>query len=210
VKIGQRLGEKRFDGWVHRFGFGKPTGISYPGEEIGIVPGYKDYSGASIGNLPIGQGISVTPMQMVAAYAAVANGGILRPPRLIGKRDGKTVPVDKGTRIIRKSTAAQLRQMLEGVLEAGGTASEVSVPGYTLAGKTGTAEKALVDGSGYSETDYVASFIGFAPAEKPRLLVAVVVDSPRGATAGGVVAAPAFGQIASFALPYLGIPGDEG
>lgn len=206
ILVGQQLGGKRFDQWVKKFGFGEATGISYPGEEIGIVPGYEDYSGASMGNLPIGQGISVTPMQMVAAYAAIANGGVLRPPRLVIERDGVPVPEEKGERIISKQTAAQLRTMLEGVLGAGGTASEVSVPGYTLAGKTGTAEKAE---NGVYVEEYVASFIGFAPADNPRLLVAVVVDEPEGENAGGVVAAPAFGQIASFALPYLGIPASD-
>jgi cell division protein FtsI (penicillin-binding protein 3) len=101
-------------------------------------------------------------------------------------------------------TASKVRTMLEGVVEAGGTASEVAVPGYQLAGKTGTAEKA-VEG-GYSETDYVASFVGFAPASKPELLVAVIVDTPLYEHSGGAVAAPVFGEIAEFALPYLGIP----
>ncbi len=109
--------------------------------------------------------------------------------------------------MISKETAGQLTQMLEGVLAPGGTASEVSVPGYTLAGKTGTAEVA-VDG-GYSEWKYVASFVGFAPARDPRLLVAVVVDQPQGSYYGGEVAAPAFGEIAKFALPYLEIPPDQ-
>ena len=106
--------------------------------------------------------------------------------------------------MISKQTAAQLTQMLEGVLAPGGTASEVSVPGYTLAGKTGTAEVAE-DGT-YSKTKYVASFVGFAPAQNPQLLVAVVVDQPQGSYYGGEVAAPAFGEIAEFALPYLEIP----
>ena len=105
--------------------------------------------------------------------------------------------------MISADTASKLRTMLEGVVEAGGTASEVEVPGYQLAGKTGTAEKA-VDG-GYSETDYVASFVGFAPAENPELLVSVIVDTPLYEHSGGAVAAPVFGQIAEFALPYLGI-----
>jgi cell division protein FtsI/penicillin-binding protein 2 len=106
--------------------------------------------------------------------------------------------------VISAGNAAKLREMLEGVLAPGGTASEVSVPGYTLAGKTGTAQK-VVDGE-YSETEFVASFVGFAPAEDPRLLVTVVVDNPKGDYYGGTVAAPAFGKIAEYALPYLGIP----
>ena len=207
VKIGLELGEERFYHWVRRFGFGDPTGIDFPGEEQGIVPTLSEFSGSTIGNLPIGQGLSVTPIQMAAAYSAIANGGILRPPRLILDEGDTPVPEPEGHRVISKQTAAQLRQMLEGVLAPGGTASEVSVPGYTLAGKTGTAEVA-VDG-GYSDSQFVASFVGFAPAQHPQLLVAVVVDEPKGDYYGGVVAAPAFGEIAKFALPYLEIPPDQ-
>ena len=151
---------------MRRFGFGDPTGIDFPGEERGIVPTLSEFSGSTIGNLPIGQGLSVTPIQMAAAYAAIANGGILRPPRLILEEGDTPAPAPDGHRVISKQTAAQLTQMLEGVLAPGGTASEVSVPGYTLAGKTGTAEVA-VDG-GYSDSQYVASFVGFAPAQDPR------------------------------------------
>jgi cell division protein FtsI (penicillin-binding protein 3) len=207
VKIGLELGAERFYHWVRRFGFGDPTGIDFPGEEQGIVPTLSEFSGSTIGNLPIGQGLSVTPIQMAAAYSAIANGGILRPPRLILDEGDTPVPEPEGHRVISKQTAAQLRQMLEGVLAPGGTASEVSVPGYTLAGKTGTAEVA-VDG-GYSDSQFVASFVGFAPAQHPQLLVAVVVDEPKGDYYGGVVAAPAFGEIAKFALPYLEIPPDQ-
>ena len=207
VKIGLELGAERFYRWVRRFGFGDPTGIDFPGEERGIVPTLSEFSGSTIGNLPIGQGLSVTPIQMATAYAAIANGGILRPPRLVLEEGDTPVSEPEGHRVISKQTAAQLTQMLEGVLASGGTASEVSVPGYTLAGKTGTAEVA-VDG-GYSDWRYVASFVGFAPAQDPRLLVAVVVDEPQGSYYGGVVAAPAFGEIAKFALPYLEIPPDS-
>jgi cell division protein FtsI/penicillin-binding protein 2 len=208
VTIGLELGAKDFSKWVDRFGFGHPTGIDYPTDEQGIVPSYHDYSGSSIGNLPIGQGLSVTPMQMMEGYAAIANGGILRPPRLVESVDGDPVDEPAGHRVISSKTAAQLRQMLEGVLGPFGTAPEVEVPGYVLAGKTGTAQK-VVDGK-YSETEYVASFVGFAPAADPKLLVSVIVDNPKGGDYyGGTVAAPAFGQIASFALPYLGIPPTE-
>jgi cell division protein FtsI/penicillin-binding protein 2 len=207
VKVGLELGDERFYEWVRRFGFGDPTGVAFPGEERGIVPTLSEFSGSTIGNLPIGQGLSVTPIQMTTAYAAIANGGILRPPRLVLEEGDTPVPSPRGHRVISKQTAAQVTQMLEGVLAPGGTASEVSVPGYTLAGKTGTAEVA-VDG-GYSDWKYVASFVGFAPAHDPRLLVTVVVDQPQGSYYGGVVAAPAFGEIAKFALPYLEIPPDS-
>jgi cell division protein FtsI (penicillin-binding protein 3) len=207
VTIGLELGKERFDEWVHKFGFGSQTGIDFPMEEQGIVPTADEYSGSSIGNLPIGQGLSVTPMQMMEGYAAIANGGTLRAPQLIKSVDGEDVPEPEGHEVISEHTAADLREMLEGVLAPGGTASEVSVPGYVLAGKTGTAQK-VVDGT-YSESQYVASFVGFAPAADPKLLVSVIVDDPQGDIYGGSVAAPAFGQIAEFALPYLGIAPTE-
>jgi cell division protein FtsI (penicillin-binding protein 3) len=206
VKIGLEVGGDRFDQWVRRLGFGEPTGIEYPAEEQGIVPALEEYSGSTMGNLPIGQGLSVTPIQMAAAYSAIANGGILRQPRLVTAAGGEPVAADSGVRVIEPETAARLTRMLEGVLAPGGTAEQVSVPGYTLAGKTGTAEKA-VEG-GYSESAYVGSFAGYAPASDPRLLAVIVVDEPEGGYYGSEVAAPAFGEIADFALPYLGIPPD--
>jgi cell division protein FtsI (penicillin-binding protein 3) len=204
VTIGLQLGSDRFSRWISRFGFGRPSGVRFPAEERGIVPELDDYSGSTMGNLPLGQGLSVTPMQMMAGYAAIANGGTLRVPQLIEQIDGEPVAAPHGRRVIEPGVAAEVRTMLEGVLAPGGTASEVSVPGYTLAGKTGTAE--VAENGTYSETKYVASFIGFAPAQDPRLLVAVIVDQPQGDIYGGSVAAPAFGQIAAFALPYLGVP----
>jgi cell division protein FtsI (penicillin-binding protein 3) len=205
VKIALMMGAHRFAQWVSRFGFGTPTGVDLPGEERGIVPTYAQYSGSSIANLPIGQGQAVTPMQMVAAYAAIANGGILRAPRVVEAIGGHRVPLPRGRRVISPQTAAAVRDMLRGVLAAGGTASEASIPGYDLAGKTGTANKVDPTTGQYSNTRYIASFMGFAPASSPRLLVAVVVDEPQGAIYGGQVAAPAFQKIVAFALPYLGI-----
>ena len=204
VTIGQMIGAEKFDRWIRRFGFGRPTGIQYPAEEQGLLLSLDEWSGSTIGNVPIGQGLSVTPIQMVAGYTAIANGGTLRAPQLIEKIGDEPVEEPQGRRVISPKVAAEVREMLEGVLAPGGTASEVSVPGYTLAGKTGTAEKAE-DGT-YSDENYVASFIGFAPARNPRLLAAVIVDEPQGEIYGGSVAAPAFGRIAEFALPYLGVP----
>jgi cell division protein FtsI (penicillin-binding protein 3) len=192
----------RFDRWIRRFGFAEPTGINFPGEERGIVPPADEYSGSTMGNLPIGQGLAVTPLQMVAGYSAIANGGVLRSPHLIQSIGGEPIAGDAGKRIISRKTARQMRTMLEGVLEPGGTAS-VEVPGYVLAGKTGTSQKVV--GGTYSDTQFVASFVGFAPAQDPELLVAVVVDEPKGDYYGGSVAAPAFGEIAKFALQYLGV-----
>jgi cell division protein FtsI (penicillin-binding protein 3) len=203
VTIGLELGAEKFSRWVDRFGFGRPTGVQFPAEEQGIVLGLDEYSGSSMGNMPIGQGLSVTPMQMMAGYAAIADGGILKQPQLIERIGGSTIHEPRGRRVIDASVAQQVREMLEGVLAPGGTASEVSVPGYTLAGKTGTAQ--VAENGTYSETKYVASFIGFAPAQNPQLLAAVIVDQPQGEIYGGSVAAPAFGKIAAFALPYLGV-----
>jgi cell division protein FtsI (penicillin-binding protein 3) len=201
VRIGQRLGERRFDRWVRKFGFGQMTDLPLPGESPGIVPKVQDYSGASIGNLPLGQGLAVTPIQMVGAYAAIANGGVLLTPRLnLDEKPGE------GDRIMSERAAARVRRMLEGVLGPGGTAPEAAVSGYDIAGKTGTAEKP--ENGEYSKDKVVASFVGFAPANRPRLLVAVIVDEPKVVHSGGEVAAPAFEKIASFALPYLGIPPD--
>ncbi len=209
VKIGLELGSQRFDRWVRRFGFGAPTGVDLAGEEQGIVPGYRQYSGSSMGNMPIGQGLAVTPIQMAAAYSAIANGGMLRAPRVVRAVGDETTPKPRGKRVISQRTAASLRAMLQGVLGPGGTASEAAIPGYELAGKTGTAQKPDPVYGGYSKDKYVASFIGFAPVKKPELLVGVMVDEPKGEYYGGLVAAPAFQQILQFALPYYKIAPHE-
>jgi cell division protein FtsI (penicillin-binding protein 3) len=202
VMIGQKLGPKRFDKWVRKFGFGSLSGVDLPGESPGIVLRPREYSGSSIGNLPIGQGIAVTPLQMATGFSAIANGGVLHEPTVIKGED------DEGRRVVSRQTAEQVAAMLEGVLAAGGTAEEAQVPGYVLAGKTGTAEKIDPDTGAYSETKFFSSFIGFAPAKNPRLMVAVMVDEPSGMYYGGEVAAPAFEKIMEFALPYLRIPPD--
>jgi cell division protein FtsI (penicillin-binding protein 3) len=202
-EIGMRLGAKRFDNWVHRFGFGSPTGVDLPGEQQGIVLHYWQYSGSSMGNLPFGQGESVTPMQMIAAYDAIANGGTLRAPHIVASIGGRPVPLPRGRQILSSAVAAQLRTMLRGVFADGGTASGAAIDGWDMAGKTGTANIA-VDGK-YSDSEYVASFIGMVPTNDPKLLVAVVVDQPQGSIYGGSVAAPAFQKIVGWAVPYFGI-----
>jgi len=206
VTIGLEMGGRKFSRWIDRFGFGHQTGIEYPGEERGIVHPYKDWSGSTMGNLPIGQGLAVTPIQMVAAYGALANGGLLKRPQLIKSIGDQTVPADPGKRVLSPQVSAQVRDMLKGVLAPGGTASEVSVPGYTLAGKTGTAQVATAQG--YSDTRYVASFMGLAPADKPAIAVSVMVNEPQNGHTGAEAAAPAFGDIAAFTLPCLGVPTD--
>jgi cell division protein FtsI (penicillin-binding protein 3) len=207
IKIAMLEGAATFSGWVSRFGFGARTGVELPGEEMGQVLPLRHYSGSSIGNLPIGQGQLVTPIQMATAYSAIANGGVLRPPHIIRSVGARVAPEPAGRRVLSTATAAALRQMLQGVLAPGGTASEVSIPGYQLAGKTGTANKIDPATGQYSKTAFVASFMGFAPASDPKLVCAVIVDEPQSsAISGGTVAAPAFGEIMSFALPYLRIP----
>ncbi|HEY2258547.1 MAG TPA: penicillin-binding protein 2 [Solirubrobacteraceae bacterium] len=202
-EIGMKVGPERFDRWVHRFGFGAPTRVDLPGEERGIVLHASQYSGSSMGNLPMGQGESVTPIQMATAYSAIANGGVLRPPHIVGSIGGKAIKPPAGRRIISASTAAELRGMLRGVLADGGTASGAAIKGYDLAGKTGTAS-VVVNGK-YSNSDYIASFIGMVPARAPKLVVTVMVDQPHGSIFGGSVAAPAFQKIVGWAVPYLGI-----
>ncbi|MGK2932600.1 MAG: peptidoglycan D,D-transpeptidase FtsI family protein [Solirubrobacterales bacterium] len=205
VTIGLKMGARKFSKWIDKFGFGHPTGIEYPGEEQGIVLPYEDWSGSTIGNVPIGQGLAVTPIQMAQGYTALANGGVLRKPKLVKSIGGVKTPDDPGKQVISPEVADQVRNMLKGVLAPGGTASEVSVPGYTLAGKTGTAQIATEDG--YSDTRYVASFMGLAPADNPAIAVSVMVNEPRlNGHTGAEAAAPAFGELASFTLPYLGIP----
>jgi cell division protein FtsI (penicillin-binding protein 3) len=201
--IGRKLGAQRFDYWVHRFGFGQDTGVDLPGEQRGIVLRSWQYSGSSMANLPFGQGESVTPMQMVAAYDAIANGGVLRPPHVVQSIGGKPTPVPRGRQIISPVTASELRVMLRGVYADGGTASGARIDGYDMAGKTGTANIAV--GGHYSNSAYVASFIGMVPTDHPKLVVAVVVNQPQGSIFGGSVAAPAFQQIVGWAVPYLGI-----
>jgi cell division protein FtsI (penicillin-binding protein 3) len=201
--IGQRLGPSRFDYWVRRFGFGSSTGVDLPGEDGGIILPLSRYSGSSMGNLPFGQGESVTPMQIAAAYSAIANGGVLQAPHIVAAIGGKSVRLSPGRQVISTTTAAELRDMLRGVYGEGGTASGAGIPGYDMAGKTGTAN--IATGGHYSNTEYVASFVGMVPANDPQLLGLVVVDQPQGSIFGGSVAAPAFKQIVGWAVPYLGI-----
>jgi cell division protein FtsI (penicillin-binding protein 3) len=148
----------------------------------------------------------VTTIQMATAYAAIANGGVLRPAHVVASVAGRPARRPRGHRVISEATAASVRRMLEGVLGPGGTASGAAIEGYVLGGKTGTAEKPDPINGGYSKSRYVSSFVGFAPAKRPRLLVAVMVDEPQGEIYGGLVAGPAFRKITGFALNYLRIP----
>jgi cell division protein FtsI (penicillin-binding protein 3) len=196
--------------WIRRWGFGHPTHIGLPAEAAGaVMPPDKWYS-SSIGNIPIGQGISVTPLQMAAMYSGIANGGVMVEPHVVEKIGGRPAPKPVSRRILSPTVDHTLVNMLKGVVDtAAGTGTRASVPGYTVAGKTGTAQVALPHSLGYSTRNYVASFVGFLPADNPRVEVLVVVNSPRTNIFGGIVAAPAFQQIATFLTKDLAIPPDR-
>jgi cell division protein FtsI/penicillin-binding protein 2 len=207
ITLAQLLGEQRLSEWIERWGFGRPTGIDFPGETRGIVLPVEDWSGSTIGNVPIGHGIGVTPLQMAGAYGAIANDGVWVQPHLVDRVGGGVRVQPKRRQIVKPGVAATLTALLRGVVDEGGTGTEAAVPGYTVAGKTGTAAKPEPTG-GYSTSRYVASFVGFVPAKNPRLVICVTVDEPGNAIWGGVVAAPAFQQMARFGLQYLEVPPD--
>ncbi|MEI7760052.1 MAG: penicillin-binding protein 2 [Thermoleophilia bacterium] len=204
ITVAEKLGSGELSSWIDRFGFGKPTGIDYPGESSGLVLPLADWSGSTIGTVPIGQGIAVTPLQMVSAYATIGNGGIRRTPRLIEKIGNTRVHGPTGKRVVSRHTADRMMAMFRDVVLEG-TGTEAAIPGYTVAGKTGTAQKAE---NGRYVRKYVASFVGLVPAKKPRFAILVMVDEPRGNIYGGVVAAPAFRDIARFALQYTEVQPD--
>jgi cell division protein FtsI (penicillin-binding protein 3) len=201
ITLAEKLRQHRLAQWISRFGFGRPTGIDYPGESPGIVVPEKDWSGSTIGNVPIGQGIAVTPIQLASAYATIANRGMWVRSHLVDHVGDGSAVVASRRRIVSRGVAAQLLAMLKNVV-LDGTGTLAAVPGYQVAGKTGTAAKVDPDGT-YSDSRYVASFVGIVPASRPRLVILVSVDEPHGAIWGGVVAAPAFSQIAQFDLQYL-------
>ncbi len=206
ITIAQSLGEGRLSSWIDRFGFGERTGIDFPGESPGFALPLDQWSGSTIGTVPIGHGIAVTPIQMARAYATIANGGVLVSPHLIERVDGQPVARTTKRRVVSRVVSTQMLSMLRGVVLEG-TGTEAAIPGYTVAGKTGTAAK--IDPNGrYSTSRYVASFVGLVPATKPRLVIMVMVDEPRGNIYGGVVAAPAFREIARFNLQHLEVPPD--
>ena len=205
ITLAELLGPERLARWITRFGFGRKTGIDFPGESQGIVLPLRKWSGSTIGNVPIGQGIAVTPVQLAAAYAAIANHGVWARPHLADRLGGRAT-AEPGRRLVSRTVADEPMVMLEDVV-AEGTGTYAAIPGYDVAGKTGTAQKPDSTG-GYATSRYVASFVGIVPASRPRLVILVTVDEPRGAIFGGVVAAPAFQKIASFDLRYLDIPPD--
>ncbi len=204
VTIAQMMGKAGLYKWIEAFHFGQASGIGFPGESSGIVPSLDQWSDSSIGNIPMGQGIAVTPLQMATAVCAVANDGVMVAPKLVlqvGDRENQT---EAPTRVIPARVAKQVRKMLTKAVDAG-TGQKAKIAGYKVAGKTGTSEKPLPDGSGYSKYNYVASFAGMVPADDPKLVVLVAVDSPRSSIYGGDIAAPAVREIMSFALQHLEI-----
>ncbi|MDQ3066267.1 MAG: penicillin-binding protein 2 [Actinomycetota bacterium] len=205
ITLAQLLGRERVEHWIDRFGFGKQTGIDAPGESGGLLPGY--WSGSTIGNVPIGQGIGVTAVQMAAAYGAIANSGVMRTPYLVERIGSEERSRGQGRRVVSETVSAQMMAMLRDVVSAeGGTGAAAAVPGYTVAGKTGTAAKPIP--GGYSDSKYVASFVGVVPAKDPHLVISVSIDEPSGAIWGGVVAAPAFAEIARSSLVELEVAPD--
>ena len=197
--IGLKLGAKRFDKWVRRFGFGRPTGVDLPGEEGGIVLRPEHYSGSSMGNMPIGQGIAVTPMQMATAYTAIANHGVMRQPYVV--KGDQPPPKRVLTRTDRGAGVAHARGRARGRAAPRRRRRSRATRWPARPARPRRRSRAAT-----RRRDFIASFIGFAPARNPRLLVAVMVDTPRGDIYGGTVAAPAFERIMEFALPYLKIP----
>jgi len=199
-----RLGAERFAHYVKALGFGEKTGIELAAESPGLLSPSSTWSDIRLANLGFGQGISVTPLQLLRAYCVVANGGRLVRPHLVQKPPWEN---DRGVRVLSEETARQMRRLLVQVIE-NGTGKTAAVQGYLVAGKTGTAQKPL-PGMGYRSEKYIASFIGFVPAENPRLALLVLLDEPKGSHYGGVVAAPIFREVAKQALLRLAIPSAE-
>lgn len=214
IKVAMKLGKERFSKYITAFGFGRKTGVDLPGEIPGLVKDHRLWSGVSIGSIAIGQEVGVTPIQVAAAYGALANGGTLMKPYIVAEvvdRDGeeskKFQPQVVG-QAVSQETSAKVNKMLERVVEAG-TGDKARPAGYTAAGKTGTAQKIDPKTGSYSKKDYVSSFVGFVPASAPRLVILVMVDSPEGVIYGGSIAAPVFKAVAEQSLAYLQVAPDD-
>src|SRR5215204_1838615 len=209
IKLGIRVGDQTMYDYMRRFGFGSKTGIELPGETAGILRKVERWQPSSIGSIAIGQEVGVTPVQMVAAFGALANDGVRIAPHLIREvRDAQGNVVYRAQpeqrRVISAETAIALRGMLEGVT-LNGTAKKAQLDGYSAAGKTGTAQKIDPKTKTYSGTKFVGSFVGFAPVSNPQVVIIVVIDEPSGAYHGGDVAAPVFREVAEQILPALGV-----
>ena len=215
AQVATRLGKDKMYAYIRQFGFGRPTGIDLPGEAAGLIRPVARWFGPSLQNIAFGQGVSVTPIQLLAAVSSLATDGLAVRPHVVAViRDaaGRTVatPGDalERHRVIEAGVAAQVLAMMREVVH-GGTGVKAKVEGYTVAGKTGTAQRPAEGSGGYEPGAYVASFVGVVPVPSPRLAILVVVDQPRGVYFGGDVAAPVFREIARQALWYLRVPPDE-
>jgi cell division protein FtsI (penicillin-binding protein 3) len=214
VRVAQRLGRENFNRYMRNFGFGVATGIELPGESSGLLRPPAKWSALSLASLSFGQEVGVTAVQMAAAVSAVANGGYLMKPlivRQIEDASGRVLRAEKPfavRRVLEPETVDTLTTILRGVV-TDGTGRHAAIPGYVVAGKTGTAQK--VDAQGrYSMVDHVASFVGYVPASRPALVVLVSLDTPRGPrNEGGDVAAPVFARVAEYALRHLAVPPDD-
>lgn len=206
TKVAQELGGKKLSEYIDRFGFGERTGVDLAGEAAGSVLPYSEWSGISIGNIPFGQGISVTPLQLAAAYATLANGGFEIEPHVSEGSDAAET-AGSGDRVISGETSDIVRGMLQSVVDDG-SGGYAQIPGYSVAGKTGTSEK-IDPETGTYEEEYITSFIGFAPASDPEYLTLIAVDEPQESTWGEEVAAPAFQEIMSFTLSYFNVVPDR-
>ncbi|MCZ6469280.1 MAG: penicillin-binding transpeptidase domain-containing protein [Candidatus Dadabacteria bacterium] len=209
-KIGELLGRDKYYKYLNKFGFGKTTGIGLPGESSGILAAPRKWGPIELATISFGQGISVTSLQLVTALSAIANGGYLMKPYVIEKivgPDGNVIEQNSPevvTRVISYDTSYQMKQIMQGVVE-NGTGKKAQIPGFSVAGKTGTAQIPNPKSGGYYSDRYIASFIGFAPVEDPEIVMVVVVEAPRKKTHGGSVAAPIFKQIAEKVLFHMGI-----
>jgi cell division protein FtsI (penicillin-binding protein 3) len=214
IKVGMKLGQDRLYQYIHSYGFGQQTGIELPGETRGLAKTVNHWSKVSIGAISMGQEIGVTPLQTVSLVSTIANDGVYTPPRIVAGElppDSKALPVvyhpAQQHRVVSTMTAAEMKKMMEGVVLFG-TARRAILDGYTVAGKTGTAQKVDPATGAYSKTKYVASFIGFSPVNTPAITIAVILDSPIGLHQGGQVCAPVFKRIAQQVLEYLHVPHD--
>lgn len=207
VKLGLALGPENLYTYFDRFGLTEKTGVDFPGEVKGWLPPPDDWSASTIGTVPFGQGVSMTPLQLARALSAIANGGELVTPHFL-----LSLPEDPDAtlswpkeRAISEKAAQTTTEVLKHVVSEG-TGTEAAVDGYSVAGKTGTAQKARTDGRGYAAGKYMASFSGFLPADDPQILIIVTLDEPSNAIYGGVVAAPTFSALAQFSVSHLKIP----
>lgn len=206
MKLGRAAGREAFYGTMRAFGIGRPTGIDLPGENTGLLRPIERWRALTPAYMSFGQGLSTTTLQMAVVFATVANGGFTVRPYVVAATDGKPISMPRGIRVLRTETVAKLRDALESVVIEG-TATPAQVAGYRVAGKTGTAQKAIR--GGYAKSQFVASFIGMVPVDDPELVIAVVVDEPWPLYHGSQAAAPAFAEIARAALLYRGVTPDR-